>query len=473
MFRKLLVVSPVLPDLTRSAASVRTVQLAQIARAALQLEECALSSASKLSPGPYSRQANRSIKLEQYEQELERSWKPFDDLWTCQFNRVDEFVRNVEEFSAGMDRGDGLVVIFDSFIAEEAFGWIVKEKFPKAFRILDTQDLHFLRFARMEIVQNQYRDGDLYVEKLVKRPAFEPGKISTDVETRMYRELLAIHRSDCVFVVSDFEKKLLENVFKVPSKKLKLASFYSDKVNENSMTFFSKRSHLVSIGNWDHPPNIDSVYMLKREIWPKLRTRLPPNTELHIWGSKFSQVAHSLSSKEEKFLVKGHYPGDVRTLLAKYRALLAPLRFGAGIKGKIYDSWASGTPVITTPIGLEGMMNEKDSSSNSAYSVPEFVKIAAEIYNTPSIWRLTSQSGSKRYNYLYGRAEETGKLLWNSVLDLKENASSPEISGANHFERAKLWSVFQYQKYKSKYINTKVELRELQKPSVSLPPDQI
>jgi glycosyltransferase involved in cell wall biosynthesis len=104
--------------------------------------------------------------------------------------------------------------------------------------------------------------------------------------------------------------------------------------------------HFVTIGNFMHKPNVDSILWLKETLWPQIRAQLP-SAELHVWGAYAQDRHRHLTNKKQGFFVKGH-ADDCFDTLSRYRVLLAPLRFGAGIKGKVADSWAVGTPVVTT-----------------------------------------------------------------------------------------------------------------------------
>jgi hypothetical protein len=131
---------------------------------------------------------------------------------------------------------------------------------------------------------------------------------------------------------------------------------------------WEERSHFVMIGNFRHPPNRDSVRFVKECLWPAIRARLP-RAELHVYGAYPAKQDVDLNSDREGFLVRGPWAGDARELLSRYRVLLAPLRFGAGIKGKLLDAWAAGTPAVTSPIGAEGMLDGGSSFPGSVIPV--------------------------------------------------------------------------------------------------------
>ena len=116
---------------------------------------------------------------------------------------------------------------------------------------------------------------------------------------------------------------------------------------------FEDRSDFAFVGGFRHPPNVDSARVLHREIWPGIRSRLP-NATLRVCGAYPTPEVLSMHDPSVGFLVHGKVD-DVDGVLRTSRVMLAPLRFGAGIKGKIVDAWRCGCPVVTTSVGAEGM----------------------------------------------------------------------------------------------------------------------
>jgi|GEM_PF-766458 len=232
------------------------------------------------------------------------------------------------------------IVIFERFYTEEQFGWRVREQVPSAVTVLDTSDLHFLRGFRQEGLR-------------VAAPADVLGQpAGEDITRSFHRELASILRCERVWVVSHFEAKLLEGLPDFPAGRVALSRWGVEPLQVAPP--FSERRHFVTIGNFRHPPNRDSVVRLKRDIWPEIR-RLAPGLELHVYGAYPASRDMEIHAPREGFFMKGPWAGEVRDLLSRYRVLLAPLRFGAGIKGKILDAWSAGTPVVASDIGAEGM----------------------------------------------------------------------------------------------------------------------
>lgn len=270
------------------------------------------------------------------------------------------------------------VAIFDRFMLEEQLGWRVEKAVPRAVRILDTIDLHFLRRARMRWCErNPGRVAPVWGAKDFWR---QLGPELRHEET--WREIAAILRSDHSWVVSDAEAELLK-ALNVSEEKFSLQRF----VPSFSRKDFSKtpRSGFVTIGNFRHPPNWDSVLWLKKDIWPRIHAELRArgeNPELHVYGSYPPKEAMDLSDPGSGFRVKGPAVDAIETV-SKYSVCLCPLRYGAGVKGKILDSLAAGTCVITTSVGAEGMFGSEEFPGIVADTVEELVAASVDLYLNP------------------------------------------------------------------------------------------
>lgn len=288
-------------------------------------------------------------------------------------------------------------VVFDRFVTEEQFGWRVSRQSPHAIRILDTQDLHALRRSRAEWMKSH--------STLFCSPSDLPEvKLLLERSEDFLRELAAIHRSDLTLLISPFEERLLREAFRVEfSEFVTLGFAYREDELIEGPSFF-ERKNFVFIGNFRHEPNLDAVFYLAREIWPKLRKRLPM-AELEVFGAYPLKEATELHDPSVGFFVRGHVADSIETL-SHARALLAPLRFGAGLKGKITDAWAAGTPVITTPIGAEGLIDEvaEGFGGRVVSSVDDMVLAAIELYENPAFFAESVRAGRR---ILANRCSET------------------------------------------------------------------
>jgi len=269
------------------------------------------------------------------------------------------------------------LVIFDRFMMEEQFGWRVEKFCPDALRILNTEDLHSLRDARHQAVKQQSE--------------FQLADLNSDLAIR---EIAAILRSDLTLMISEFEMQLLIEHFKVPEYQLMYLPFMLDELTSTAiekLPDIQQRQHFISIGNFRHAPNWDAVLQLKQSIWPAIRKQLP-KAELHIYGAYPPPKATQLHNEQQGFLVKG-WAEEVNDVMQQARICLAPLRFGAGIKGKLSDAMLNGTPSITTPIGAESMQGELPWPGAVCDNEEHFIQQAVALYQGEDQWYQAQQAG--------------------------------------------------------------------------------
>ena len=198
-------------------------------------------------------------------------------------------------------------------------------------------------------------------------------------------------------MISDFEIDLLQRYFSVPSQLLFYCPFLSQqKVDVASLPDFSARQHFIAIGNFRHEPNWDSVLWLKHQLWPMIRAQLSvvgmPQAELHIYGAYPPPKATQLHNAKEGFHVNG-WATDAQAVMQSARVCLAPLRFGAGIKGKLMDAMRCGTPSITTSIGVESMSGGLPWGGAVADDAEAFVTAAVAHYQVETLWQQEQEQG--------------------------------------------------------------------------------
>ena len=263
------------------------------------------------------------------------------------------------------------MVLFDRFMVEEQFGWRVSNVLPKTIKILDTEDLHCLRQARHEAVKKNS----------------ETLNYNSDVAKR---EIAAIFRCDLSLMVSDHEMNLLQLIFQVPKSILFYLPIWIDVLTPEKPDFQTKLD-FVFIGNFYHEPNWDSVLVLKNEIWPKVKELLP-NAKLNIYGAYPTQKVHQLHNPKERFFIQGRAE-SAEEVIRSARVLLAPIRFGAGIKGKLLEGMEHGTPSVTTSIGAEAMHDNLPWNGFIAYDYSDFIDKAVELYSNHEVWKQAVENG--------------------------------------------------------------------------------
>ncbi|MFL0796520.1 MAG: glycosyltransferase family 4 protein [Cellvibrionaceae bacterium] len=350
---------------------------------------------------------------------------------------VEEIVLNCSSFDEFVGGLNPDIVVFDRFMMEEQFGWRVAQKCPQALRILDTEDLHSLRSARQNAVKKNKIIDDLFLE------------MATEDITQ--REVAAIFRSDLTLMISDVEKQLLEERFSVSERQLHYLPFLLDKISPSQKTF-EERQHFVVIGNFRHQPNWDSVLWLK-QLWPVIRKQLP-DAELHIYGAYTPPKATALHNPKQGFLVKG-WADDVQAVMARARVCLAPLRFGAGIKGKLVDAMRYGTPNITTSIGIEGIQGDCEWGGLVADNEVDIIDSAVQLYTNKNLWQQKQTTGFGLLSQRFDRETHAQKLLEriNSVKATLDNHRKNNFIGSmllHHHHKST--------QYMSQWIETKNKL---------------
>lgn len=268
-------------------------------------------------------------------------------------------------------------VLYDRFLTEEQFGWRVTEKLPNAITILDTEDLHFLRRSRADAFKKQIPWNK---DMLFGSPTF-------------FREMAAIYRCDISLIISDEEMNLLTETFHIPLSQLIYLPLFA-KFNTETPDY-EDRKDFVSIGNFLHEPNWYTVLELKR-IWKNIKKEIP-EAELHIYGAYPPPKAYQLHNPNEGFIIQGS-TDSVEEIFKKYRVLLAPIPFGAGIKGKLLDAMQFGLPSVTSSIGAEGMQiasNDETPFWNGYIcdNDDDFIRKSIDVYQNPTLWKKFQQNG--------------------------------------------------------------------------------
>ena len=295
-----------------------------------------------------------------------------------------QIVINDSSFDDFVRQLNPTIVLFDRFVTEEQFAWRVTQSCPKALKILDTEDLHFLRKARQQALKDaiDVKDANLFTETAK-------------------REIASILRCDLSLIISEFEMKLLADTFAVSKEILYYLPFMVTKLPDSSnFPEFEQRTNFMTIGNLLHGPNVDSVLYLKKEIWPLIKKQLP-QAQLYIYGNYAPQHILELHNQKQGFYIMG-WADSVAQVMQKTRVCLAPLRFGAGLKGKLLDAMLYGTPGVTTSIGAEGMYGDLLTPGVIADTPESFAELSVAIYSDKIKWQQNAQRGVEiikvRYN---------------------------------------------------------------------------
>ncbi|MGL6244386.1 glycosyltransferase [Pseudomonas sp.] len=301
------------------------------------------------------------------------------------------------------------IVLFDQFMMEEQFGWRVEKHCPDALRVLETSDLQSLRHARHQRLKDRLKASDdnndfsdLFAPAL--REEFE---LMADTDLAK-REIAALYRCDLNLIISEVEIELLVEQFKIPRNLLHWCPLMVETPCVPP-TAFEERAHFLSIGNFRHAPNWDAVLWMKTAIWPLIREQLP-SAQLHIYGAYTPPKATALHNPAQGFHVM-NWAEDALQVMSAARVCLAPLRFGAGIKGKIVDAMLCGTPSVTTPIGAEAMHGKHLWPGAVTRTAQAFADEAVQLYKNESLWTQAQSLGQKLLADRYTTAEHGPALI--------------------------------------------------------------
>lgn len=243
---------------------------------------------------------------------------------------------------------------------------LVRRHAPQARLVFDTVDLHFLREGRA---------ADL---------AGHPGLARQAAASRR-SELRLIERCDTTLVVSAHEQALLAAL--LPQARVELLSNIHQV--HGCRRPLAERRDLVFIGGWGHPPNADAIRWIAEDILPRLRESLP-DIRVHVLGDLPDDARSELARPGLE--LHGRVP-ELQPWLDGCLASLAPLRFGAGVKGKINMAMSFGLPVIATTIAVEGMQLSDGVDVLVADEASAFAEATVRLSGDASLWQRLSDHG--------------------------------------------------------------------------------
>jgi len=260
---------------------------------------------------------------------------------------------------------------------------------PQSRIIFDTVDLHSLR---------AHREAQITFDPEAREKARQMKELEYDL----------IRRADETWVTSSVEKKLLQERW--PEESIQLVSNIVDV--PGSRTPFELRRDFLFIGGFQHTPNTDAVLFFLKEIYPTVKERLR-DAKFYIIGDKAPPEVVALAG--ENVVITG-LQRDVSQFFERVRLSIAPLRFGAGVKGKINQSMAWGVPVVATSVAVEGMELTSGEDVLVADEPEEFARALLTLYESPELWNRLSQNGIEKTRSLYSVqvARERLERLFNN-----------------------------------------------------------
>jgi glycosyltransferase involved in cell wall biosynthesis len=263
---------------------------------------------------------------------------------------------------------------------------------PNARIIFDMVDTHFLRFQREHEIS---------------------GEAAALVEAKRYRKLerKLAQQSDLVWCASGEDKQVMQR--EVPEKRIEVVPTIHELRDRGKP--FADREGLLFIGNLAHRPNDDAVLFFMQEVYPRVRQKLPV-VRLDIIGDNPSAAIAAYNSEDVRVL--GYVP-NVEPYLRDRRVFVAPLRFGAGIKGKVGEAMAHGIPVVTTSIGAEGFGLTHGLDVMIADDPESFADAIQQLYSQKELWERVAFNGRLRIEKHF-TPDVIAKTINNSIRELRQ-----------------------------------------------------
>jgi len=299
-----------------------------------------------------------------------------------------------------------MIVLSRAHVAAEMLP-LCRKHAPDTPVIFDTVDLHFLR---------GHREAALTQDETKRKRAAEMEAL----------ELGLGSASDAVVVVSTEETRILKE--KLPGHRVALISMIHEVQLE--IPPHSARRDCLFVGGFEHTPNLDAMLWFASEIMPRVLEQLP-EAKLHIIGSKMPESIRVLASEH---IITHGYVEHIEPFLESCLLSIAPLRYGAGVKGKITQSMSWGLPVVSTSIGAEGMHLEHEKNVLVADKAADFAEHILQLYRDPELWQRLSRNGLETIEEHFSMAaakRNTQELLVQlHVLPSTSNQERPRETGS-------------------------------------------
>jgi len=305
---------------------------------------------------------------------------------------VHEITLNDSSFDKLIAKLQPEIAVFDRFMIEEQFSWRIKEAAPNACLILDTEDFHSLRHIRHQIVK-KHPEQAIDIANLLtlnSEPGLLQGCLNSDIAMR---EIASMWRCDINLIISRAERELLQTYYGLPESILHYCPFLISNTDtvENPTIELNERRDFVFIGNYRHAPNWDAVQLLAQHIWPLIHAQLP-QAKCYIYGAYTPEKAQQFHQPKQGIFISG-WAKDAQATMQAAKVHLAPLRFGAGLKGKIFDSLRVGTPCVASSIAWEGIASKTTNALLTPKDYQNFAKLAVALYTDEKQWHAEQARG--------------------------------------------------------------------------------
>ncbi len=272
--------------------------------------------------------------------------------------------------------------------------------------------IKFIDDTRRYIPKIVYHDPDFEYVREKRRRELEGGN-GTDLEAIRERELYLFRQSDVITTVNEDEAKLIQA--EVPDKKVLAVHHPIDRIT-NMTTPFENRDGLLFVGS-THPPNTDAVLFYAREIMPLLQRKAPGMPFYAVGGNPDRKVV-DLGS--DTFVVTG-FVKDLLPYFEKCKVFVAPLRYGAGVKGKVIEAMSFGLPVVTTSVGAEGLGVTNGEHLLIADEKEKLAELITALHADGELWSRLSAESRQYVNRHYSQEAFTEKIRQALALALGRN----------------------------------------------------
>ncbi|WP_154224279.1 glycosyltransferase [Marinicella rhabdoformis] len=273
---------------------------------------------------------------------------------------------NPVDYLSQMGRYFDVVLLSRYYVAAPVMG-MIRDYCPNAQLLFDTVDLHYLREQRMAEVSGDKK------------------QLAAAADTKE-KELAVAKRCDSTLVVSPYEQTVLAE--EVPALDVQILSNIHEVYG--CLKPFGARKDLVFIGGYQHTPNVDGILWFIDAIWPNIKAAIP-EIQLHIVGSKAPQEVEDLGKMPG--VVFHGFVEDIEPVMSDYRIAVAPLRFGAGVKGKVNMSMSYGQPVVGTAVAVEGMYTRHGVDVMMSDDAQIFAEHVIKLYQDEALWNQVSKGG--------------------------------------------------------------------------------
>lgn len=274
------------------------------------------------------------------------------------------YVKSPIDYFEGKGKYIDVVIVSRYYIAEPVMK-MIRQYCTRAAVIFDTVDLHYLREQRLAEFEKNSR-------------------LSGAAQKTRSRELAVIEQADITLVVSSYEKEFLAT--EAPNALVEVVSTIHD--IHGRRREYAERKDIMFVGGYQHTPNVDAIMWFAKHIFPLVRQQL--DIHLHIIGSKATKEIEALQGNGVVF---HGYVDDIEPFMDNCRIAIAPLRYGAGVKGKVSMSMSYGQPVVATSIAAEGMHLEEGHNILMADSEVDFAQAVIRLYNDEQLWLKISENG--------------------------------------------------------------------------------